>query len=134
MNHLQKFEAFLIPKPVRKFMPFWSDEDIALQVLKELKEMKDNYESTSKLGISEEDDNWYSFDLDGYQFSVRHYLRMSRGGVYDSGELKMGDNYLTVSNEVCKQIKDIIHYIFTTDERELKDFDKKDFRISRNLR
>jgi hypothetical protein len=45
MNHLKKFESFLITKPVRKFMPFWSDEDIALQVLKELKEMKNKHDS-----------------------------------------------------------------------------------------
>ena len=37
MKHLQKFEAFLIPKPVRKFHPWWKDEDIALEILKELK-------------------------------------------------------------------------------------------------
>lgn len=45
MKHLKKFEAFLIPKPIRKFHPWWNDEDIALQVLKELKSMKRDTEA-----------------------------------------------------------------------------------------
>lgn len=48
--------------------------------------------------------------------------------------MKMGDNYIEVSNEVCKQIKETILYLMTTGERELRDYDKKDFRLSRKLK
>lgn len=53
MKHLKRFnEAFIIPKPVRKFMPFWGDEEIGLILLKELKNMKATPENISDLKIN----------------------------------------------------------------------------------
>jgi hypothetical protein len=46
----------------------------------------------------------------------------------------MNGEYLGASSEVCKQIKEIINYIFTREDRELEEFDRKDFRISRKLK
>ena len=49
MKHLQKFESFLIPKPIRKFHPWWKDEDIALEILKDLKSIVGNSEAVTKM-------------------------------------------------------------------------------------
>jgi len=78
MKHLQKFEGFIIPKPVRKFNPFWKDEDIALEILKELKSLKGNSEGISKLLISE--NRGYSFIIDSFKFHVKYGFYMSPGG------------------------------------------------------
>ena len=68
MNHLQKFEAFLIPKPVRKFMPFWSDEDIKRYI----------DELTQKYG------KWVKVLFDGYNYFfigkidlIRYFIRFN---------------------------------------------------------
>lgn len=132
MKHLQKFEAFLIPKPVRKFNPLWKDEDIALEILKELKLLKGNSEGISKLMISS-DRGAYTFSLDGFKFYVTYGFRFSPGGGRYSGDMKMNDKYMKVSTEVCKQIYNIIEVLKNTDEDELTDDIKKDFRISRGL-
>lgn len=131
MKHLQKFEAFLIPKPVRKFNPFWKDEDIALEVLKELKSLKGDSVGISKLEISGNDA--YSFIIGGFDFSVSYGFVTGPGGGRYSGDMKMNDKYMEVSTEVCKQIYNIIQVLKNTDEDELTDDIKKDFRISRGL-
>lgn len=139
MKHLQKFEAFLIPKPVRKFHPWWKDEDIALEILKELKSLKGNSEGIAKLLISEIEaetiflNRGYSFIVDGFKFHVKYGFRMRPGGGSYSCDMKMNDKYMEVSTEVCKQIYNIIEVLKNTDEDELTDDIKKDFRISRGL-
>jgi hypothetical protein len=136
MKHIklfEAFEAFLIPKPVRKFNPFWKDEDIALEILKELKSLKSNSEGISKLEILSVG-RTYKFTIGGFEFSVKYgyHMRGPGGGAY-SGDMKMNDKYMEVSTEVCKQIYNIIQVLKNTDEDELTDDIKKDFRISRGL-
>jgi hypothetical protein len=132
MKHLQKFEAFLIPKPVRKFHPWWKDEDIALEILKELKSLKGNSEGIAKLLISE--NRGYSFIVDGFKFHVNYRFRMSTDGtgVY-SGDMKMNDKDMKVSTEVCKQIYNLVEQLKNTEHIEMEEDDKKDFRINRGL-
>jgi hypothetical protein len=132
MKHLQKFEAFLIPKPVRKFNPFWKDEDIALEILKELKSLKGNSEGITKLMISS-DRGAYTFSLDGFKFYVTYGFRMSPGGGRYSGDMKMNDKYMEVSTEVCKQIYNLVEQLKNTEHIEMEEDDKKDFRINRGL-
>lgn len=132
MNHIKKFESFLIPKPVRKFNPLWKDEDIALEILKELKLLKGDSEGISKLMISS-DRGSYTFSLDGFEFYVTYGFRFSPGGGRYSGDMKMNDKYMKVSTEVCKQIYNIIEVLKNTDEDELTDDIKKDFRIRKGL-
>ena len=131
MKHLQKFEGFIIPKPVRKFNPFWKDEDIALEVLKELKLLKGNSEGISKLEIS--GGRTYTFIIGGFDFSVEYGYHMRKGGGTYSGDMKMNDKDMEVSTEVCKQIYNLLQMLKKTDEDELTDDIKKDFRISRGL-
>ena len=131
MNHLQKFEAFLIPKPVRKFNPFWKDEDIALEVLKELKSLRGNLEGIAKLLISEV--RGYSFIVDGFKFHVKYGFHMGPGGGRFDGTMKMNDNDMNVSTEVCKQIFEMIEILKNSDIDETISDDKKDFRITRGL-
>lgn len=132
MRNLKTFEAFTIPKPIRRFMPGWSDEDIALQVLKELKDMKGNHQEISKLKIEFKGKSGfgskYEFNLDGFDFLVDYYISMRAYGV-DSGSLKMNGKHLSVSNEICKKIKEMIEILDNTTETELTEYDKKDFRI-----
>ena len=132
MNHLKKFESFIVPKPVRRFMPGWSDEDIALQVLKELKSMKGNHQEISSLKITYKGSSGlgskYEFNLDGFDFLVDYYVSMRAYGV-DSGTLKMNGKPLSVSTEVCKKIMEMIKILDNTTETELTEYDKKDFRI-----
>ncbi len=132
MNHLQKFEAFLIPKSVRKFHPFWKDEDIALEIIKDLKSLKGNSEGISKLMISG-GDGGYTFKIDGFEFYITYGFRMSPGGGGYSGDMKMNDKYMKVSNEVCKQIYNLVNTLKNTEKIEMEEDDKKDFRISRGL-
>ena len=132
MNHLKKFESFIIPKPIRRFMPGWSDEDIALQVFKELKSMKGNHQEISKLNITEEGNRRakYKFNLDGFEFSVSYYIASTPGGgALPSGSLKMNGKHLSVSIEVCKKIQDMIEVLDNTTETEITEYDKKDFRM-----
>jgi hypothetical protein len=132
MKHLQKFEAFLIPKPVRKFHPWWKDEDIALEILKDLKKLKGNSEDIAKLRISQEG-AWYSFTIDGFNFQVHYGYHLSPGGGSYSGDMKMNDKYMEVSSEVCKQIKNLLEMFKNMDKVEQEEDDKKDFRINRGL-
>jgi hypothetical protein len=143
MKHLQKFEAFLIPKPVRKFHPWWKDEDIALEILKELKSLKGNSEGIAKLLISEIEaetiflNRGYSFIVDGFKFHVKYgFLPSPVGsdlrGCY-SGDMKMNDKYMEVSMEVCKQIYNLVEQLKNTEHIEMEEDDKKDFRINRGL-
>jgi len=132
MNHLQKFEAFLIPKPVRKFHPWWKDEDIALEILKDLKKLKGNSEGIVKLRISQEG-SWYSFTIDGFNFKVHYGFHLSPGGGSHSGDMKMNDKYMGVSSEVCKQIFNLVEQLKNAEHIEQEEDDKKDFRISRGL-
>jgi hypothetical protein len=127
----EKFEAFLIPKPVRKFHPWWKDEDIALEILKELKSLKGNSEGIAKLLISE--NRGYSFIVDGFKFHVKYGFRMSPGGGSYSGDMKMNDKYMEVSTEVCKQIFNLVEQLKNVDFIEQEEDDKKDFRINRGL-
>ena len=131
MKHLQKFEGFIIPKPIRKFNPLWKDEDIALEILKELKSLKGNSEGITKLLISE--NRGYSFIIDSFKFHVKYGFRMGPGGGRYSGEMKMNDKYMEVSTEVCKQIFNLVEQLKNTDFIEQEEDDKKDFRINRGL-
>ena len=124
-------ETFLIPKPVRKFNPFWKDEDIALEILKSLKSLKGNSEGIAKLLISEV--RGYSFIIDSFKFHVKYGFRMGPGGGRYSGEMKMNDKYMEVSTEVCKQIFNLVEQLKNTDFIEQEEDDKKDFRINRGL-
>jgi len=132
MKHLQKFEAFLIPKPVRKFHPWWKDEDIALEIIKDLKKLKGNSEGIAKLLISE-NGAWYSFNIDGFKFDVKYGFVFGPGGGRHSGDMKMNDKLMNVSAEACKQIKNLVEQLKNTDKLEQEEDDKKDFRISRGL-
>ena len=132
MKHLQKFEAFLIPKPVRKFHPWWKDEDIALEILKDLKSLKGNSEGITKLMITS-DRGAYIFSLDGFKFYVNYGFRMGPGGGRYDGDMKMNDKYMSVSTEVCKQIYNLVEEFKNIEHIEMEEDDKKDFRISRGL-
>ncbi len=132
MKHLQKFEAFLIPKPVRKFHPWWKDEDIALEIIKDLKSLKGNSEDISKLMISG-DNGAYTFQIDGFEFYVNYGFRMGPGGGSYSGNMKMNGKYMNVSTEACKQIYNLALQLKNTEHIEMEEDDKKDFRISRGL-
>jgi hypothetical protein len=130
MKHLQKFEGFIIPKPVRKFMPFWSDEDVALTLLKELKNIKATPEVLSKMDIKspERVNGWfYNFNLGEYNFDVKYVVYSSPGGVSHSGDLSMNGERLSVSSEVCKKIKKEIIRLKNADDNEVREYDKKDF-------
>ena len=136
MKHIklfEAFEAFLIPKPVRKFNPFWKDEDIALEILKELKSLKSNSEGISKLEILSVG-RTYKFTIGGFEFSVKYgyHMRGPGGGAY-SGDMKMNDKYMEVSTEVCKQIYNLVEQLKNTEHIEMEEDDKKDFRINRGL-
>jgi hypothetical protein len=128
MKHLQKFEAFLIPKPIRKFNPLWKDEDIALEILKELKSLKGNSEGIAKIMIS--GDFNYNFIFSGFKFEVKRSFTAIHS---HKGRLKMNDKYLEVSSEICDQIYKVIESLKNTEHIEMEEDDKKDFRISRGL-
>lgn len=128
MKHLQKFEAFLIPKPARKFMPFWKDEEVALTLLSELKKMKATPENISILNISSTDDNCINFDLGEYNFDVE-YVPSAPGlaGLDSVGVLKMNGEQCNVSVEVCKKIHKEILRLKNSNDNEVREYDKKDF-------
>lgn len=132
MKHIQKFESFLIPKSVRKFHPWWKDEDIALEVLKDLKKVEGNSEGIAKLMISGSEDK-YTFKIDGFEFYITYGFRMGPGGGRYDGNMKMNDKYMKVSNEVCKQIYNLVNTLKNIEKIEMEEDDKKDFRISRGL-
>jgi hypothetical protein len=134
MEHLQKFEAFLIPKTVRKFNPSWKDEDIALEVIKELKQLKGNSDGIAKLLISYQNSGGYTFTLDGFKFYITYGWRGSpNGGARYKGDMKMNDNYMKVSTEACKQVYNLVDQLNNTEHIEMEEDDKKDFRINRGL-
>ncbi len=127
MKHLHKFEAFIIPKPLRKFHPWWSDEDIALQVLKDLKDIKKSGQTIDfKSG-----DRCYTFELDGYEFKVKYWYSMTPGGGSMDGYMQLDGDYLGVSTEVCKKIYKLIGDMIY--EESTAGENKKSFRIRKNL-
>jgi len=126
MKHLQKFEGFIIPKPVRKFMPFWKDEEVALTLLSELKKVKATPEVLSKMNIKRQD-GFYNFNLDEYNFDVKYGFVLSPGGGRDSGDLRMNGEYLQASSEVCKKIQKEVLRLKNSNDDEVKEYDKKDF-------
>ena len=126
MKHLQKFEGFIIPKPVRKFMPFWKDEEVALTLLSELKKVKATPEVLSKMNIKRQD-GFYNFNLDEYNFDVKYGFVLSPGGGRDSGDLRMNGEYLQASSEVCKKIQKEVLRLKNSSEDEIREYDKKDF-------
>ena len=128
MKHLKKFETFLVPKSVRNLNPKWKDEDIAIEILEELKSLKGNSEDIAKLSIS--GDFRYEFTINGFKFEVSPSFRAM---LPNDGELKMNGNKLKVSSEVCNQIVKTIEELKNTENTEMKEDDKKDFRISRGL-
>lgn len=124
MKNIKTFETFIIPKPIRKFVPSWNDEDIALQVLKELEAMVGNPKEITKLGI-ENIRTGYRFNLDGFDFTVKYHFNLT----YYWGNLQMNDNLLSVSKEICKKIYEIVEKLTRTAEDDIAEYDKKDFRI-----
>ncbi len=129
MKHLHKFEAFIIPKPLRKYHPWWSDEDIALQVLKDLKDIKKSGQTIDfKSG-----DRCYTFELDGYEFKVNYYLETDRDGGARSmvGYMYLDGGSLEVSTEVCKKIYELIEDMLYEESTPAEN--KKSFRIRKNL-
>lgn len=137
MKYLKTFESFIIPKGIRK--SFWKDEDIALQVLEELKSLKGDTEGISKLSITEvehntlADRNMFKFEVDGFKFEVVYCFVLSPGGGRNFGSLKMDGKELSVSEEVCKKIKQTIIELKNWDEKEMEASNKWDFRQSRGL-
>jgi hypothetical protein len=121
-------EAFLIPKPARKFMPFWKDEEVALTLLSELKKMKATPENISRLNISSTNDNFINFDLGEYNFDVKYDCRLDLQNKNCSvGVLKMNGEHCNVSVEVCKKIQKEILRLKNSNDVEVREYDKKDF-------
>lgn len=132
MKYLKAYEGFVIPKPIRKILPWWKDEDIALQVLKDLKSIQGNSSAISKLSISNVGKG-ISFTMDGFDFYVQYGSSFGPGGVSYNGYLKMNSDYLEVSTEVCYQIQSILIKLRDTDIDEHKEYSKRDFRLSKGL-
>jgi len=120
-------ESFLIPKPARKFMPFWKDEEVALTLLSELKKMKATPENISRLNISSTNDNCINFDLGEYNFDVEYDWVSGLAGLDSVGVLKMNGEHCNVSVEVCKKIHKEILRLKNSNDAEVKEYDKKDF-------
>jgi hypothetical protein len=129
MKHLHKFEAFIIPKSIRKHHPWWNDEDIALQVLQELKDIK---KSNGNLEILRLGSERYKFELDEYDFEVKYYFSPTTSGGYMAGALFLDDKRLNTSTEVCKQIFDLVGDIQKIQDSP-DDESKKSFRIRKGL-
>ncbi len=130
MKHLHKFEAFIIPKPLRKFHPSWGDEDIALQVLEELKDIK---KSGQTIEVTKESKRTYTFELDGYEFKINYYLETDRDGGARSmvGYMYLDGGSLEVSTEVCKKIYELIEDMLYEESTPAEN--KKSFRIRKGL-
>jgi hypothetical protein len=127
MKHLHKFEAFIIPKSIRKHHPWWGDEDIALQVLKELKDIKKSGQTIESV----ETDNGWKFELDGYDFEVEYYQVALPGGLNMTGNLNLNGEKIRTSDEVCKQIFNLINDMQI--EESPAEQSKKSFRIRKGL-
>lgn len=127
MKHLNKFEAFIIPKSVRKHHPWWGDEDIALQVLQDLKDIKKSGQTIDAKSTSK---GW-EFELDGYDFKVDYYQSFSPGGISMKGFLYLNGERIKTSDEVCKQIFNIVNDM--QKEESPSEQSKKSFRIRKNL-
>lgn len=127
MKHLHKFEAFIIPKPLRKYHLLWKDEDIALQVLQDLKDIK---KSGQGIEATSTNKGW-KFDLDGYEFEVEYYYAMTPGGGSMWGNLNLNGEQIRVSTEVCKQIFNLVKDMMY--EQSPAGETKKSFRIRKNL-
>ena len=127
MKHLHKFEAFIIPKPLRKYHLLWKDEDIALQVLQDLKDIK---KSGQGIEATSTNKGW-KFDLDGYEFEVEYYYAMTPGGGSMWGNLNLNGEQIRVSTEVCKQIFNLVKDMMY--DQSPAGETKKSFRIRKNL-
>ena len=127
MKHLHKFEAFIIPKPLRKYHLLWKDEDIALQVLQDLKDIK---KSGQGIEATSTNKGW-KFDLDGYEFEVEYYYAMTPGGGSMWGNLNLNGEQIRVSTEVCKKIFNLVKDMMY--EQSPAGETKKSFRIRKNL-
>lgn len=132
MKHLHKFEAFIIPKPLRKYHSLWKDEDIALQVLQDLKDIKKSGQgidaTSTNNGI---DGEGWKFELDGYEFEVEYYYAMTPGGGSMWGNLNLNGEQIRVSTEVCKKIFNLVKDMMY--EQSPAGETKKSFRIRKNL-
>jgi len=127
MKHLHKFEAFIIPKPLRKYHLLWKDEDIALQVLQDLKDIK---KSGQGIEATSTNKGW-KFDLDGYEFEVEYYYAMTPGGGSMWGNLNLNGEQIRVSTEVCKKIFNLVKDMMY--DQSPAGETKKSFRIRKNL-
>lgn len=130
MKHLHKFEAFIIPKAIRKHHPWWGDEDIALQVLQELKSIK---KSGQDIDAIKTDKGW-KFKLDGYDFEVKYYEAisgMSRPQLSMFGNLNLNGERIQTSDEVCKQIFNLVNDMQV--EKSPAEQSKKSFRSRQSL-
>ena len=127
MKHLNKFEAFIIPKPLRKYHLLWKDEDIALQVFQDLKDIKKSGQSIEATSTNK---GW-KFDLDGYEFEVEYYYAMTPGGGSMWGNLNLNGEQIRVSTEVCKKIFNLVKDMMY--DQSPAGETKKSFRIRKNL-
>jgi hypothetical protein len=127
MKHLHKFEAFIIPKAIRKHHPWWGDEDIALQVLQELKSIK---KSGQDIDAIKTDKGW-KFKLDGYDFEVEYYEVVLPSGLSMNGNLNLNGERIQTSDEVCKQIFNLVNDMQV--EESPVEQSKKSFRIRKGL-
>ncbi len=137
MKKIKTFEAFFIPKPLRKY--HWKDEDIALDILSELKKIlksRDNdiirkleIDFRQLIGINTE----YKFNFNDFQVEVK-YLWMDGpvGGDYN-GSLLVDGVSLDVSQEITYKIYSIVKKLTMVEQEDTENHIKKDFRINRKL-
>lgn len=131
MKHIKKLEAFVIPRPVRKFHPWWKDEEIALNVLDELKKIerrKTKYK-VNDLEIKPDIENKYTFKLDEFPIEVSYWHVMGPGGLRYDGKMTLDGLQLEVSDEVCKKICNVLKKLLSIDDELLK----KDFKVRRGM-
>jgi hypothetical protein len=148
MKHLHKFEAFIIPKALRKFK--WSDEDIALHVLKEIEDLHTIVKKSGKNTIDFKKeivdgqfacDFYYTFEIDDYEFRIKYVRHTGVPGrstrLTEYGYMYLNGRILDVSKEVCIKIYDTISRIRKEEsefeENSIHDDNKKGFRIRKGL-
>ena len=133
MKNIKKFEAFIIPKPLRKFHPWWKDEEIALNILSELKKIQKSgsIQSVNDLEIKKQQNkyNQFTFKLDDFSIDVDYRFVMSPGGGRDVGEMSLDGVKLKVSDEVCRKICNVLRKLISLEDELLK----KDFKIRRKM-
>ena len=133
MKNIKKFEAFIIPKPLRKFHPWWKDEEIALNILDELKKIQKSrsIQSVNDLEIKKQQNeyNKFTFRLDDFSIDVDYRFIMTPGGGRDAGEMILDGVQLEVSDEVCRKICNVLRKLISLEDELLK----KDFKIRRRM-